>query len=125
MARRPPAYFPKHIDQSVRDMTYAADAAEYGTYIVDLGTPPLADADYFIAGGSISASTIFSTSTFTFVNHKAAERYGVNVQGAAVTGFTTDTVRAVTITGRDYLGQLMTETIQMLTPTGESSQSST
>ena len=118
MAKRFPTYFPKNINQRVPSMAYAADAVHSGTLIVDLGSPPLADADYFIAGGSISASTAFAASTFTMVNTKVTERYGVNVQVAAVTGFSTDTVRAVTLTGRDYLGQLMTETINMLTTTG-------
>ena len=116
MAKRAPTYFPKHINQWVEDCKYAADVFA-GHYVADLGSPPLADADYFIAGGSISASTAFAATTFTMVNNKVTERYGVNVSVNAITGFTTDTVRSITVSGRDYLGQPMTETIQMLSTT--------
>ena len=116
MAKRNPDYFPKHIDQHVPSMVYAADV-NGAVAVVDLEQPAASDYDYFVVDSSISASTAaIAASAVTMTNTKAPQKFGVNVlitQDAYVSA----ALRVVTVTGRDYLGQYMTETITFATAT--------
>ena len=119
MAKRSPDYFPKHINQYVPAMTYAADAVENGPVIIDLETPDVADADYFLADSSISASTAaIAATSITLTNNKVTQKYGVNV---AFFTSTASPARTMTVTGRDYLGQVMTEALDLTTLTDATS----
>ncbi len=113
MTRNVGDYYPKNINQHVTNMEYAADVMNSGDYLADLGTPPAADANFVLQSTSVSVST---AQTFTsLTNTKLAHKYGaaITLQHTAsqVPGVT------VTITGKDYLGQALTEQVTTVSTT--------
>ena len=122
MAKRNPDYFPKHIDQHVPSMVYAADV-NGAVAVVDMEEPAASDYDYFLADQSISGSTAaIAASSITLLNTKAPQKFGVNVL-VTQDAYTSADAGVVTVTGRDYLGQYMTETITFATATNATTAS--
>lgn len=110
MANRTPDYFPRRIDQHVPDMSYSADAVHSGPLLVNLGTPIAADPDYFLTARTATsgAATVFLNAQFT-KDSATSSPYGACVD---VTSSATNTANQVLLVqGRDYLGQVMTETL--------------
>lgn len=84
---------------------YAADVIHGAAYVVDFLTPIAA-----VAAGILSAQSIATAgSTTTFVTDTADAPFGRNVTVVA-SGLATSTV---TVSGRDYLGQPMTELLTL------------
>ena len=89
-------------------MAYACDAVHGAPTRMQLGTPVAADADGILDGTSI-ASAGSSTTFASAYAHSVMGKYGRNVTVVA-DGAATSTV---TITGNDYLGQPITETLTL------------
>lgn len=105
-------YLPKKIGQRVPSMKYAADLDKNGIGWFTLGTPALEDTDGILDGSDSSVAGSATTFAAAFqalsslVNRMDAP-YGRNV---TVTG-SSGSDEVVTITGRDYLGEVMVENI--------------
>lgn len=84
--------------------------------LVELGAPKLTDSDGILDGGSLdNNTTAFSVTTkgttagaTTIADYESECAFGRNLVVKTATG---TTARAISIHGRDYLGQYMTETI--------------
>lgn len=106
-------YFPRRINQYVPAMQYASDVSLNSPHRVNFGTPATTDADAVItAAQDLQANVADSKTTFLgAIGGTMDAEFGRTLTctaGAAV-GSATEVV--VTIVGRDYLGQPMTETI--------------
>ncbi len=115
-------YFPRVINQYVPSMEFAADVVG-GKVITNLGAPTLADPDGILDGVTVGdgsthsftsatpwATTFDGSSTsLTTTAGMLDSRWGrcLNVLGDASTD------QVVTITGRDYLGQVMVENMTL------------
>jgi hypothetical protein len=84
---------------------YAADVIHAGPLEVDFGTPAVSAADNILNDQSIASAS----STTTLLDDQADANYGRNVRVVA-SGAATSTV---TVKGRDYLGQPMSETLTL------------
>lgn len=84
---------------------YAADVIHGAAYVVDFGTPILAVAAGILNDASINAAL----DTTTFVSDTADATYGRNVTVVASGAATS----AVTVYGKDYLGQPMAESFTL------------
>jgi hypothetical protein len=110
-------HYPRNISQYVPAMAYAADVVHTGPARYSLGTPKLADPDGILDGKAAEATV----QTYTSANWEAAflalpggtgeldAVYGRNLTAVASAG----ALHVVTVTGRDYLGQVMVETITL------------
>lgn len=108
MAQRVADYFPQRLNVYVPNMTFHSDVDETGMYRIDLGAVVDVDADGILDGVSIaSAGTILPTAFNTLYSSDKMGPYGRNVTIVA-SGANTDTI---TVHGRDYLNQPMSETI--------------
>lgn len=97
-------YFPQKINQHVPDMTYASDVVMEGPAHFQLGAPVALDADGILAAQSIATAGSTTTFASTYTRDNMA-RYGRNVTVVASGAATSN----VTVKGRDYLGQPMSE----------------
>lgn len=111
MARQVAQYFPQRISEYVPNMSFHSDVRNDGQYAANLGTPIALDADGIIAAQSVSAGGVATTfaSTYVATTEGIMGRYGRNVT-VVLSGAGTGNV---TIRGRDYLNQPMTETIAL------------
>lgn len=108
MTVRTADYLPQKINQYVPNMTYSMDVAHRAPTPVELGIPVTADADGILDGEDIAAAG--STTTFeSAYSHSVMGNFGRNVTVVA-SGAATSTV---TVRGRDYLGQPMTEVLTL------------
>lgn len=99
-------FFPFRTNDHVPNMQYACDVRYDGTGEIDIPAPDAADADVIIDGQSIA--TAGSTTTFNtlYVDTDAQMgKFGRNLTVVA-DGTATSTV---TVTGKDYLGQVVVE----------------
>ena len=109
-------YFPRNISQYVPNMEFAADVVQ-DSVIVSLGAPATLDADGIWDGVTIGTTTKSfssadykttfdgSSTSLTSTSGMIDAPYGRNL---SCTG-NASTDQVVTISGRDYLGQKMTE----------------
>ena len=111
MAIRYPTNFPQRINQRVPNMTMDGACAMTGHVHADLGVPSALNATGILNAQSIN--TAGSSTTFDAAYTSTVEgtmgRWGRNVTVVA-SGAATSTV---TITGRDFLGQAVTETLTL------------
>lgn len=111
MAIRYPTNFPQRINQRVPSMAYDAQIQQGGHIYVEFGAPAAASTTAIIVAQDMTSAS--NTSTFATTYTPATEgmmgRYGRRLQVAA-SGASTGTV---TIKGRDYLGQAMTENMTL------------
>lgn len=110
MARRFASFFPQRINLRVPSMRGVGQMLGLGTDIIhaDLGAPALADADGILDG--VSIATAVDTTTFQATYSRAVMgRYGRNVVVIASGAATSN----VTVYGRDYLGQKVTESFTL------------
>lgn len=110
MVARQPNNFQRRINSFVPGMAYAADVIENGPCRFSLGTPAVADNDGILNDTDISA--IGSTTTLLLT--ELSGTYGRNLRATKPTGAATGTI---TVSGRDYLGQPMKETIALVAST--------
>lgn len=111
MAIRYPTNFPQRINQRVPAMAYDAQIQQGGHIYVEYGAPATASTTAIVVAQDMTAAgtlTAFAT-TYTPTVEGMMSRYGRNVQVAG-SGATTGTV---TVRGRDYLGQSMTENLTL------------
>jgi len=97
-------FYPERMNMYVPAMRFASDCGDDGLYQISLGTPPIAVNDAIVAAQSTAAAGN-SDLDYTMVTCKYGRIVTVNSDGA-----NTD---VVTITGYDYLGQKITETITL------------
>lgn len=111
MALRYPTFFPQRINQRVPSMAYDAQIQQGGHIYVEFGAPAAASATNIL--GTTDMTAAGSTQTFAATYLPASEpmmgRYGRMLQIVASAAAAT----AVTIKGRDYLGQGMSETMTL------------
>lgn len=100
-----PDYNARRINKYVPGLQYAANVQPSGVYRTSLGTPAVASATNILSAQSIASAS----STTTLLDDTADARFGMNLQFVA-SGASTSTV---TVTGRDYLGQPMKETVTL------------
>lgn len=112
--------YPRNISQYTPNMEFAADVIQ-DTVIVSLGAPATLNADGIFDGvaTTTAANTITSSSyattfdgsstSLTSVAGQIDATYGRALTCIGITGVTT----AITVTGRDYLGQVMAETMTL------------
>jgi hypothetical protein len=120
MVKQAPDNFPRSISQYTPNMEFAADVIGE-TVIVNLGAPAALNADGILDGVSTTtaANTITSSSfastfdgsstSLTTTAGQIDATYGRSLTCIAITGVTS----AITVTGRDYLGQIMQETMTL------------
>lgn len=114
MARRYPTFFPQRVNMRVPNMAYAGAAEGNDIVTADLGAPlafdTIATAGTFLTLQSINAAGSTNVFNAAYVGSDAQMgRWGRCMQVVA-SGAATSTV---TITGRDYLGSRMTETLTL------------
>lgn len=103
-------YFPQGVNMHVTSMQYAADVELNGPLEVEIPAMDTADADCILDGQSIASATSTQTFNVLYVGTEAQMgKFGRTLQYVA-SGAATSTV---TVTGYDYLGQLMVETITL------------
>lgn len=103
-----PDYSQRRTNDFVANMAYAADAVHGQPTRMQLGEPVATDVDGILDGQSIAAAG--NTTTFASAySHSVMGKYGRNVvvvsDGAATS--------TVTVTGYDYLGQKIVETLTL------------
>jgi hypothetical protein len=108
LARKEPDFLPRRINQYVPGMRFAAEC-DSGIMQVNFGTPAVADTDFIVTTVALTSG---AAETHTIAQDDlgasgSGVKYGRNV---TITSDAANT-RTVTVKGRDYLGQLMTETI--------------
>ena len=114
MPRRYPTFFPQRVNNRVPNMSYAAGIEGDDIVTADFGAPTVFDtiatAGIFLTGQSINAAGNTSAFLATYLGTDAQMgRWGRCIQVVA-SGAATSTV---TITGRDYLGARMVETLTL------------
>lgn len=122
MTARAPTFRPRRSNMYVPAMGYAADVTHAAPHIVKFGPMAVANATAFLSAQSIAAATntvalgvTLTTDNTDAVNASYASEFpygpgfGRNFQVVA-SGASTSTV---TVTGRDYLGQPMVETVTL------------
>lgn len=114
-------YYPRTISQYVPNMTFAADVVN-GKTIVNFGSPAAADPDGILDGVSATDSaqsydssdweTTFdgSSTSLTSTSGKLDAPFGRCLSAVGSAGAD----HVVTITGRDYLGQIMVENLTLV-----------
>lgn len=105
-------FFPKRINQYVKAMRYAADVHDDGFYKLSFGAPAVEDPNGIIAAFTITGGVTIAISDFVGGIEPVVDApwgRGISFQGSAAG------TPVVTITGFDYLGQKITETVTMLT----------
>ncbi len=105
-------FFPDRINQYVKAMRYAADLHDDGQYRLSFGAPAVEDPNGIIAAVTITGgATILPVGFVGGVEPVVDAPWGraVSFEGSAAG------TPVVTLTGFDYLGQKITETVTMLT----------
>lgn len=105
-------FYPKRIDMYVKAMQYAADLHDDGMYKLSFGAPAVKDVDGIIDAFTITGGKTISISDFVGgVEPVCDSPWGrlLSFQGSAAG------TPLVTITGFDYLGQAITETVTLAT----------
>lgn len=116
-------YFPYGTSVAVRNMQYAADVNVHGQYIARFGAPLALSANGLLAAGVMvnGSAVLFNTFTGTagtatligyngmvpFTSLTKFDGWGRNITVVASAA----NVRVLTVTGYDYLGQRMQETL--------------
>lgn len=102
-------FFPRRINDHVPNMQYAADVRFGGLGTIRIPAPVASDADGILADQSIAVAGSTSVFAAAFDDQSVMSKFGRTVtviaSGAAVSD--------VTIKGKDYLGQPMTETLTL------------
>lgn len=110
MVARAPNAFQRRINSYVPALSYAAEVIENAPSRISLGTPTVGNIEDILNDTSI----VSASSTTTLLSTELSGTYGRNLQLRKPTGSATGTV---TVTGRDYLGQPMKETISTVAST--------
>ncbi len=102
-------FLPRRIDQYVPRMQYASSAGEGGIGQINFGAPAIASTTFIVANVALSSGAskefVIAKDDLTAIGSSAP--FGRNV---TITSGGANT-RDVTVKGRDYLGQPMSETI--------------
>jgi len=106
MTTQLPDYKPRRINRYVPAMAYAVDVSHGAPTQYKFGTPAAADTDGALDGGTIGTSAVTLTDFNGVLGDTADAEYGRNV---TVTGQTSGDDADVTVNGRDYWGQPMSE----------------
>jgi hypothetical protein len=118
MSKVLPDYFPRNISQYVPNMEFAADVID-GVVLVSLGAPSIENQDGILDGVTIGdgAAHTFTSSDFAVTFDGSSTHIGEDSAGVinakygrcliALGDASTD--ETVTVSGRDYLGQKMSE----------------
>ncbi len=105
-------FFPDRINQFVKAMRYAADVHDDGMYKLSFGAPAVEDPNGIIAAVTITGGVTILPAEFVGGVEPVVDApwgRGISFEGSAAG------TPVVTITGYDYLGQKITETVTMLT----------
>jgi len=105
-------FYPDRINQYVKAMLYAADVHDDGFYKLAFGAPAVEDPNGIIAAHTITGGATIEVSDFVGGVEPVVDSpwgRGVSFEGSAAG------TPVVTITGFDYLGQKITETVTLLT----------
>ena len=120
MAKREQDYFPRTISQYVPNMAFAADVVN-GRVIANLGSPAALDADGIWDGiAAVATAATFTSSDYkntfdgsstslTSTSGMVDATYGRTLTAVGTAGSN----HVLTITGRDYLGQVMVEQLTL------------
>lgn len=111
MGQRLPEYNPRNINRYVADAQYDVGVSNAGIVTMQLGTPATADTDGILDGDAITdaALTITASSfetTYDETDEDVMSRYG---RCLTMTGGSVGDDAVITVWGRDYLGQPMSE----------------
>lgn len=106
-------FFPRRINQHVPSMAYAADVRFGGFGTIVIPAPAAASADAV-------ADALAGTVGVTSVNVETDAKFGRNVTVTA--SVATGANSTVIVRGRDYLGQMMVETITVANADGTSAK---
>lgn len=106
-------FFPRRINSHVPSMAYAADVRFGGIGTVVIPAPAAADDDVIAAALSGALGT-------TVVDYEVDAKFGRNIGVTA--SVATGANATVIVRGRDYLGQLMVETITVTNAVGTAQQ---
>mgnify|MGYP007071567167 CR=1 FL=1 len=107
MPRRVGQFYPQRVNQRVPNMAYTADITNGDVVVAYLGAPVAAANTTILSAQSVAAAgTVAPAATYTAAETQMA-RYGRGLRLVASGAYS----GVVTITGRDYLGQRMVETI--------------
>jgi len=109
MALRYPTAYPERINHHVPSLAYAADVIHNAPNRFDFGAVTALDDDGLVASNALVSG---ATKTFTLLTNTNGVSRTVARWGRCVS-ITSDAActRVVTVKGRDYLGQRMSETI--------------
>lgn len=115
--KRTPKYTPRRLNRYVPAMAYSADVILGGPHEVRFGPMAIADTNVLLAGVALTAATAYSTiandGNVDPVNDSYAEEFphGPGFGRCLQIAFAAVNAGTVTIRGRDYLGQPVTETL--------------
>ena len=107
-------FFPDRINQFVNGMLYAADVHDDGLYKVSFGAPAVKDVNGIIAAHTITGGVTINIADFVGAIEPVCDApWGrlLSFEGSAAGA------PVVTITGFDYLGQAITETVTLVSVT--------
>lgn len=103
---RPPSFFPARLSQYVPNMKFAAEVINNGPCEVSFGTPALAAAGAVVAAFVANTAGETKTSLIATIDATYGRIVAITSTNVAITGY------LFTISGRDFWGQQMKETIQ-------------
>lgn len=103
---RVPSFFPARLSQYVPNMKYTAEIVGNGPAELNFGTPALAAAAAVVAAFAANTAGAILTSLIATLDATYGRILAVTSTNVAITGY------LFTITGRDFWGQKMVETIQ-------------
>jgi len=107
-------FFPDRINQYVKAMRFAADLGDDGLYKLSFGAPAVEDPNGIIAAVTITGGVTILPASFVGAVEPVVDApwgRGISFEGSAIGA------PVVTITGFDYLGQRITETVTMVSVT--------
>ncbi len=104
-------FFPDRINQFVKACRYAADVHDDGFYKVSFGAPALKDVNGIIAAHTITGGVTIAIADFVGAVEPVVDSPWGRALSFEGSGAGTP---VVTITGYDYLGQKITETVTLL-----------
>lgn len=94
-------FYPRRVSEYVPAMSYSSDVQFSGGTRVDFGTPATASATAILSAQSINSAGTVDLSAVTAFDAPYGRTVAVVASGAATS--------LVTLTGRDYLGQIVVE----------------
>ena len=109
MAVRAASFYPARINLRVDNMSCFGMAIDRGEVYVNLGAPPALDADGIVAAATITGGVTIISFAATYSGATGLSNFGRRLTAVASAAGTPN----MTVTGRDYLGAKMIETIAL------------